>query len=259
MYLNILMKNFMNKIAIPILICNILFADSLSYYFFTIKEDYKEYSAGSIIDRDFNSFGDLNGIGIKYIKNYYYSDIYLITEASYGKSYYKGSYQNGTSIENEQYNVGIYNLKLGINTKFYLLELGYRFWNRGSSNSSSDYDEQYYWPYFALGLNSNLYFNSFVLKYNFKYTYALWPKLKIYLGNNPTINLGNTNGMEAEINFKKKINYIYSIGIFYKYVYWHINKSKKTTLIYNGNIYKIFEPESETRNQYIGIYLQKSF
>ena len=250
----------MKKIFSIICCSSILLADSFNYYFFSIKENYKEYYLGSIIDRDYNSFGDLNGIGIKYTKNYYYSNIYIISEASYGKSIYNGAYQDGEKLITHQSNVQIYNLLIGINTNPYLLELGYRFWNRGESNNPGDYDEQYYWPYIGVGIQNLLVFNnSFFVQYTLKYNYAFSPKLKVLLGNNPTIDLGTTTGAQAQISFSKKFNYKYKIGIFYRYVYWHINRSNEINLIYNGKTYKIFEPESETRNQYIGIYLQKSF
>lgn len=249
----------MKKISISIILCGFLFADSLNYYFFTIKEDYKEYLSGSIIDRDYSRFGEINGIGIKYTKNYYYSEIYLKVESSYGQSTYDGAYQDGTPITFHQNNVQIYNLNAGIYSRPYLLELGYRFWNRGNSNEEGDYNEQYYWPYFAIGMKYIFNFVNSSIKYYFKYNYAFSPKLKIYLGNNPIINLGTTSGLETQISFDKKLSYDYKVGIFYRYTYWHINRSETVNLYDNGKTYQMFEPESETRNQYLGIYLEKSF
>ena len=250
----------MKKIFSLIFISSLLLADNFNYYIFSVKENYKEYFLGNVIDRDYNSFGNLLGIGIKYTKNYSYSKIYIITEASYGTSIYDGAYQNGEKLITHQNNVQIYNLIAGINTNPYILEIGYRFWNRGKSNSLGDYDEQYYWPYIGVGIQNVLMFhNSFSIKYSLKYNYAFSPKLKVFLGNNPTINLGTTTGAQFQISFNKKLNYKYKIGIFYRYSYWHINRSNEVNLIYNNKSYLIFEPESETRNQYIGIYLQKSF
>ncbi len=249
----------MKKINLLVLFIAFLNADSLSYYFFSIKEDYKEYQSGSVIDRDYSSFGDINGIGIKYIKNYYYSQLYLKIEGSYGESTYDGAYQDGTPVKFHQNDVQIYNFNAGIYSKPYLLELGYRFWNRGNSDDEGNYDEQYYWPYFSLGIKNFFYFNSFSIDYYLKYNFAISPKLKVYLGNNPTIDLGATSGFETQIGFNKKLNYDYSIGIFYRFVYWHINRSKSVNLYYEGKTYQIYEPESETRNQYLGIYLQRSF
>jgi len=248
----------MKKISL-FLIAAFLYADSLNYYFFSIKENYKEYYNGSVIDRDYNSFGDLNGVGIKYTRNNYYSDLYFVAEAAHGTSIYDGAYQDGTPLKEKQSNVYLYTLKATINFKPYIFELGYRFWNRGKSGVGGDYEEQYYWPYFATGLMYDIDFNSFSINYYVKYNYAFSPKLKIYLGNNPTLNLGETSGIETQIEINKKIVSDYKIGIFYRFSYWHIEQSNIYNLYYKGQVYEVFEPESETKNQYIGIYLQKSF
>ena len=237
----------------------LLFGDTFNYYFFSLKENYKEYSLGKIIDKDYNSYGDMLGLGIKYNKNLGYLNFYLLTEATYGESIYDGAYQNGVAFKARQKNVGIYNLKAGLSDNFYILELGYRFWNRGNTDSIGDYNEQYYWAYIGFGFENYLKFNSFEINYYLKYNYALSPKLKIYLWNNPTINLGDTRGYEAEISLKKRVNYDFSLGVFYKFVYWHINRSNIYNIVYNGTIYQIYEPESETKNQYLGIFIQKSF
>jgi len=248
----------MKKISL-FLIAIFLYADSIDYYFFSLKENYKEYYGGSVIDKDYNSFGDLNGIGIKYTKDYYYSNLYVNVEAAYGNSIYDGAYQDGTPIKFKQKNVQIYNLKAGVYLRGYLLELGYRFWNRGKSSNEGDYDEQYYWPYIASGVMYKIKFSSITIDYYLKYNYAISPKLKVYLGNKPTLNLGTTTGIETQFGISKKINFDYSVGIFYRLSYWHINRSDIQKIIINNKNYQIFEPESETRNQYIGIYLQKSF
>jgi len=249
----------MKRISFLLLFTVLLNAESLNYYFFSIKENYKEYNSGNVIDRDYSSFGEINGIGVKYTKNYYYSQIYLKAEGSYGTSTYDGAYQDGTPVKFHQNDVQIYNFNAGFYSRPYLLEIGYRFWNRGDSGEEGDYNEQYYWPYFAIGMKYFLNFNSFSINYYLKYNYAFSPKLKVYLGNNPTIDLGDTTGVETQISYTKKFNYEYTLGIFYRFSYWHINRSKTVTINYNGNNYQLFEPESETRNQYIGIFLEKSF
>jgi len=248
----------MKKISL-FLIMAFLYADSFNYYFFSIQENYKEYYAGSVIDRDYNSFGDLNGIGINYIRNYYYSDLYFVAEAAYGTSIYDGAYQDGTPIKSKQKDVQIYNLRAGIYSRGYILELGYRFWNRGKSNIEGDYNEQYYWPYISTGVMYKIKFSTVSIDYYLKYNYAVSPKIKVYLGNNPTLDLGDTSGIETQFGISKKINFDYSLGIFYRFSYWHINRSNSKTVLINNQSYQIFEPESETRNQYIGIYIQKSF
>jgi len=247
----------MKKISLFIAV--FLYADNIDYYFFSVKENYKEYYGGYVIDRDYNSFGDLNGIGVKFTKNYYFSELYFITEAAYGISIYNEVYQDGTFITDKQKNVQIYNLKAGVCSRGYLLELGYRFWNRGKSNLEGDYNEQYYWPYIAAGVRYKFKFSTITIDYYLKYNYAIFPKLKVYLGNNPTLDLGETNGIETQLEINKKINFDYSVGIFYRLSYWHINKSNSKTVTINNQSYQIFEPESKTKNQYIGIYLQKSF
>jgi len=236
-----------------------LYADNLSSYFFTIKENYKEHYNGYLIDRDYNSFLDLKGIGIKYVQNFNNLKIYYITEAAYGNSIYDGAYQDGTPIKVKQNDVQLYNLKIGLNIKEYIFEIGYRFWNRGNSYTIGDYDEQYYWYYIVSGLNYKINFNSFSIESMVKYNYAFSPKLKVYLGNNPTLHLGTTTGLEAQLEINKKINYSYSIGIFYRVTSWHIEESKPEIITIDNEEYEIFEPESYTLNQYIGISIQKSF
>jgi hypothetical protein len=81
---------------------------------------------------------------------------------------------------------------------------------------------------------------------------ALNPQLKVYLGNEPTINLGFTRGygvlLPLYFHYKRFI-----FSLLYRYNHWHISKSESVNLCLNGNIYQIYEPESITNNQYLGI------
>ena len=246
------------KKIIFISIFSILFADNVRFYTFTLKENYKEYENNKVIDRDYNSWGDILGIGLKYITNYKNANLYIISELAGGNSVYKGAFQNGEPFEAKQNGVGLINLNLGINYSPYLIEIGYRAWNRGSSNNSGDYDETYYWSFLGIGFQKNWYINKSNIELIAKYKYAFNPKLKVYMGNEPILNLGQTRGFDTEFNYKYDFSGYY-LGIFYRFSFWHIHKSNETILTLNNQNYLIYEPESITKNQYLGIYLEKSF
>ena len=249
----------MKKIVFSVLIINFLFADNLNFYTFTLKENYQEIIEGNVIDKDYNNFGDMYGVAINYEKKLNYLTLIINTEYSTGTKTYDGSYQNGISLRAKVNNSYLYNIDGGIAFYPYFFSIGYRFWNRGYSNVSGDYDEQYYWNYLATGFKYNFLINKFTLNLLFQYQYALNPKLKIYLGNNPLIDLGTTDGYMGKVGIGYKINKHSSFGMFYKYDFWHINASDYVNLKLDNKNIPIFEPESYTRNQYLGLFYKLSF
>jgi len=249
----------MKKIIFSIFLSAFLFGDSLKFYFFSMKENYKEYEGGRVIDRDYSGFNDITGIGITYTNRYMYGRIILNGEFAGGDTVYNGSTQSGIPVKYNQTGMKLYNLSAAIESRAYFLKLGYRFWRRGSSNDPGNYNEDYYWSYISSGLHYFINSSKITFDTIFQYQYAINPKIKIYLGNNPTLNLGDTSGLMAKIDLGYKYSYNLKIGIFYKYDYWQINASNYGVLILNNQKYVIYEPDSETRNQYLGVYIQKSF
>lgn len=230
-----------------------LFALNINTYFFSIKENYKEYVNNINIDRDYNSFFDLSGVGIKIKHNFFKASV----EYANGNATYDGVTQNGKKLKVKENNVYIFNAFFSIGKVLYF-DAGYRLWNRGKSAYEGDYREKYYWPYIGASLDYNFKFNKFSFEPLISYQYAINPKLKIFIGNNPTLDLGNTKGYKIELPIFYKVNNI-KFFLFYRYQYWNINHSKIYILLLNNKYYPIFEPESKTRNQYLGIGLNFNF
>ena len=238
---------------LSIFLSSFLFAMNITPYFFSVKENYKEYIKGKIIDKDYNALFDMSGIGIKLTKSFFKASI----EYAYGNAIYDGADQNNQKIKAKENDVYIINALISLGDPL-SIDLGYRFWNRGKSAYEGDYGEEYYWSYVGLSLNYKFYFCNFIFEPTFSYQYAIDPKLKILLGNNPTLDLGDTRGYKIELPFYYKINNIDIFG-FYRYQYWHINKSNVYLLRVENQSFPIFEPESKTKNQYIGVGLSYKF
>jgi hypothetical protein len=224
---------------------------STEIYTYNLKLNYKEYINGKVIDRDYNKYGDILGIGIKYYKNSFF-DYYLKAEYSGGNSYYKGSSWNGVSLNSKQSGFYLLNLEAGIGKYFYFFG-GYRLWNRGKSHVDGDYNERYYWKYIGFKYSYKINFDKFYFYPEMGYKIAINPKMKIKLGNEPILDLGTTTGKFLELPFYYKYSNNIDFKIFYKYEYWHINPSNINVLVVDNHQYSIFEPESKTKNQYFGI------
>jgi hypothetical protein len=222
-----------------------------------LKLNYKEYIKGNVIDKDYNNFGDIFGIGVKYSNNKYFY-YYIKGEFSNGSSFYDGADWNGNKLKSKQNGFYLFNLETGIG-KYLNFFLGYREWNRGKSNIDGDYDEIYYWSYFGMKYSCEFIFNKFYFYPEAGYEMAINPKLKIKMGNNPILNLGDTTGGFIELPVYYKYNRNIFIKIFYKFEYWYIEKSNSAILILDNKKYEIFEPESITQNQYFGIGISFSF
>jgi len=249
----------MNKIVFMLILALNLFAYSnIEVYTFGMKLNYKEYSNSKVIDRDYSGFNDIFGIGIKYETGferfYFNSNI----EYAAGDSIYDGSTWNGVSIKVKQTGLYFFNAKAALGYREISFHIGYREWQRGSGNYSGDYKEIYYWPYVGVVLrkkvgNSKIYFFPQVA-----YNHGINPKLKVELGNNPILDLGDTYGGYIEMPLYFKIER-FKFDIFYRFEYWHIHKSKPALLVTSNGVSSIYEPESITKNQYIGVGVEFSF
>lgn len=221
------------------------------FYTYTIKLDYREYVNGKVIDRDYSSFGDILGIGVKYF-NKSYLDYYLKAEIASGESIYEGATWGGEPIKNKQKGLYLLTLEGGFGSRYFYFFGGYREWNRGKSANAWDYDEVYYWGYFGIKYSYPFVFQKIIFIPEAGYKLAINPQMKVKLSNEPVLDLGSTDGGFIELPIFVKYENVY-LKFFYRYQYWHINRSKTQVLILNGNKYLIFEPESITENQYLGI------
>jgi len=255
----ILQRNFMKKIFVSFLFFVVLFADNIKLYTFLLKENYKEYKGDYVIDRDDSNFKDIKGIGIELKHTFSFIDVYLNGEFSKGECVYDGAYQDETLVKFKQKDVRIYDISVRAQKYVLFLKLGYRFWRRGTSNDEGNYNEDYYWSYFGLGWNYFFNYKKININTIFQYHYALNPKVKVYLGNNPTLNLGDTGGLMGIIDIGYRYDNKILFGIFYKIDVWLISASDEGYLVLDNKIYQIYEPDSLTLNQYVGVYIQKSF
>ena len=239
---------------ISLFLATYLFSFEINTYFLTLKENYKEYANSQIIDRDYSNFNELTGLGISLEDKFIKGKLEFVT----GNATYDGSTQNGNKVKVTENNVYLINGYFSFGNPL-SIDIGYRFWNRGKSGYEGDYEEEYYWPYIGISLENKFSINNLIFRPLLSYQKAINPKLKILLGNNPILDLGNTTGFKVELPFYYKVDKSVKIFLFYRYQYWHINASKVYNITINGETYPIFEPESETRNQYLGVGLNFSF
>jgi hypothetical protein len=229
-------------------------AASVEYYLYSVNVDYKEYDDNGVyLDGESSSFGMLNGLGVKFSdkKNVFY---YLKGEYAYGNTDYDGRTWGGIPLSYRENNVYLYTLEGGIHpfNNPYYMAFGYRFWNRGKSDYAGDYNEQYYWPYFGMGYDYVFKLQDTYVTADFAYQRAVDPKLETDFGSGAKLDLGLTEGLKFQVGgyFKIKRNVFFSV--MYRYQFWHINRSASVNVNYNGRVISIHEPESYTRNQYLG-------
>ena len=231
----------------------ILFA-RVDVYTYSVKLNYKEYVNGNVIDRDYSSFSDILGVGVKYSDRFYY----LKGEYASGRSTYEGSNTNGDYLKNRQNGVYILNVEGGIGNYFYLI-FGYRKWNRGKSDYVGDYNEVYYWKYWGIKYAYPFKFEDGSFIPEAGYRLAIDPKMKAELGSGAVFNLGVTSGTFIELPFIFKYNNNLSFKFFYRYEAWLINPSDEKEITIDNKTYIMFEPESFTQNQYLGVGLVWNF
>ncbi|AZV46695.1 hypothetical protein C3L23_05230 [Nautilia sp. PV-1] len=238
-----------------LLIATFLFAQNIETYLYSVNVDYREYdSNGAYLDGESNSFGDLNGIGVKYHNAYANIKYYIKGEYAYGSTTYDGQTWSGTPLTLKKNNAWILNIQAALAPRRSPLYIGvgYRGWDRGYSDYPGDYDEYYYWPYMSFGYSYVFKINKLFVLPEIEYQYAINPKLDAKIGSGATLDLGTTTGYKAELKF----GYVYNnllITCFYRYQFWHISPSQPAVITLNGSQVTIYEPESYTRNQYLGI------
>ncbi len=264
----------MKKILfLSVTVSSILLANSLEITLSTLKFNYKEYSSGKVVDSVNSSFNNLPGINIKFTKKIGKFILNPNFEYNRGITHYSGSTWGGTPIFLTSHNVYLYNLNLigkynlfGNKTSIrkhnlYIMGgLGYRFWNRGKSDYTGDFNEQYKWAYYLLGGETKIQFNNkFTIGLQACYQKAINPKMKAYLGSGVTYNLGKTDGYRISIPVKYALKTNYGIVFRYTYDYWKINKSDIKNVTIFGVSVSTWEPNSKTKNQYFNIGFYYNF
>jgi len=262
----------MKKILILSIVNCILFGTSLEVSLSGLNFNYKEYMSNDILDSENSLFSDLYGINLRYIKNIKHSDLNLNLEYNRGVTHYKGITWQGSPLSLTENNVYIYNLSIIGNLNLWKNKIlkqrrylyisggfGYRFWNRGTTTYIDDYNEQYKWLYYLLGVKTTLCFNNFVTELQVYYQRAFDPKIKSYLGRKFTYNLAKTDGYRiiVPVRYILKDNY----GIVFKYIhdYWKIRKGNTQNIILSGSSVYIYEPNSRTMNNYLNIGFYYNF
>jgi len=223
-------------------------------YTYSVKLNYKEYINGNVIDKDYSSFSDILGVGVKYSDRFYY----LKGEYASGKSTYEGSNANGDYLKNRQNGVYILNVEGGIGNYLYFI-FGYREWNRGKSGYVGDYNEVYYWKYWGIKYAYPFRFEDGSFIPQVGYSLAINPKMRAEIGSNIIFNLGTTSEAFIELPFFINYNNNLSFKFFYKYDMWLINRSDEKYITADNKTYVIFEPKSFTQNQYLGVGLIWNF
>ncbi|WP_200763427.1 hypothetical protein [Nitrosophilus alvini] len=246
--------------------------DSFEIGLQTLKMDYKEYdTGGNFLDGDSTDlFGDMNGINAKAL--FHLKDVYYIgasIEYTKGKSHYEGSTWGGTPLSLTKDNVSILQPEISLigkkeynyGTLHSKIAFGYREWKRGKSDYSGDYDETYKWKYFYIGAGYKKEIAKRVsLGFSLGYQKALSPEMKAYLYDGATFKLGNTEGFKIEIPLEYTLTERIDIIGFYRYDYWEINHSDTVALTSGGSfVTYAYEPDSKTKNSYLGIKLKYSF
>ena len=235
-------------------------ADEIYLFFTDAKINYKEYINSYVIDKEDSNFNDINGFKFRYVKNL--GKFIFIPEISYlrGNTIYNGFNQNLNSISFKEYGVYIKKIKADIGYKinknlYGLIGLGVRIYNRGKGNLKGDYNEKYNFKFYELGFLVKKIIKKIKIGIRFLYHKAFYSKLKVFLQNNPIYNLYNTKGFDFEIPVEYKISKNISFLIEYDYEYW---KSEKSNIVFINNI-PTFEPNNETKNEYLNIGIKYQF
>lgn len=230
----------------------------VSFWTYSLKLNYKEYQNGVVIDRDYSNLGDIIGIGMKYKNHFENLKIYLKGEYAAGKSVYVGQTWNRVPITDTQNNFYLWNVESGFGNRGFYLILGYRYWNRGKSDSPSDYDEDYYWGYYGIKYTFSWEFKKILFAPSVSYFSALNPKMTAKLYGTHTYDLGNTDGANVILPFYYKEGNL-AFKIYYKWEYWHIRPSNIVVIQTDTKTLYTQEPESITENQYFGLGVVYSF
>ena len=93
---------------------------------------------------------------------------------------------------------------------------------------------------------------------NIQYQQGIDAKLKAYLFNGLNFKL-KTKGYKIEIPLKIRLDKNYGIALKYVYDYWKITNSSKQIVGIDGTNYVVYEPNSKTKNSYLGIGFYYNF
>lgn len=239
-----------------------------------LKMDYTEVdSSGSFLDKDSSNLSDIVGIEASLsfpLSKNFNGNIY----GSYhnGSSSYDGATWGGTPLSFTHTDVTIINMEGTID--YDLIEkshssplsmkiktgLGYRNWDRGMSDYVGSYNEIYSWAYGIIGTNLSYDLNKNVnIGLNFDYKKSFYGNLEIGLDSKTNLALDNVDGMTFSIPVEYKISNSFSLITEAKYEIWNIKQSDPKNVVISGTPVTIFEPESETKNTYLGIKAKFSF
>jgi len=250
----------MRYFIILIIVLSEIFAASLEVSLTSLKMNYEEINSNNrIIDSDKSKFYEMSGVRLKYRGNYFLN-YYINFEYIYGKTTYSGATWNNLPLYVTQNNVYILNTSSAIFLfKNFYLSIGYRKWNRGVSDYSGDYNEIYKWNYIGYGYEYFVGFSKILIVMNLQYQKAFNASLKANLGEGVELELLDVNGWNFASNLIYKLKRDVFLDLSYKYQYWYIGGSNVYSMILNSKTIYVQEPESYTRNQYLGVGLLYKF
>jgi len=255
------------KLLTLILTSSILFSFETEVLFSAIKFNYVEKENGTFLDSETSSYSKYPGIifSITQKSKFFYN---IGIEYNKGETTYTGATWGGTLLKLTEKNSFLYNVyskvgyllyedrtNLGIGKIYPVIGIGYRFWNRGKSDYVGDYDEEYSWKYFLIGSVFDVDMQKYNFGLNIQYQQGIDAKLKAYLFNGLTFQL-KTEGYRIEVPLKIKLDKNYGMALKYMYDYWKITDSSQIIIGTNSVVY---EPDSETKNNYLGIGFYYNF
>ena len=253
------------------LVSSILFSFETEILFSAIKFNYVEKENGKFLNSETCSYSKYPGIIFSITeKNEFLYNISI--EYNKGETTYIGSTWGGTPLKSISKNSFLYNLSLKIGYLFYedktnlgtigkvypVIGIGYRFWNRGKSNYIGDYDEEYSWKYFLIGSIFDIDMSIYSFGLNIQYQQGIDSKLKADLFNGLTFKL-KTKGYKIEVPLKIELYNNYGITLKYVYDYWKVTDSTKEIITVGNENYIVYEPNSETKNNYLSIGIYYNF
>ena len=258
------------KLLVLTLTSSILFSFETEILFSAIKFNYVEKENGKFLDSETCNYSKYAGIIFSVTKK---SDFFYNIGIEYnkGETTYTGSTWGGTPLKLTKENSFLYNIyskvgyllyedktNLGTGKIYPVIGIGYRFWNRGKSNYIGDYDEEYSWKYFLIGSIFDIDMKKYSFGLNIQYQQGIDAKLKAYLFNGLDFKL-KTKGYRIEIPLKIKLDKDYGIALKYIYDYWKVTDSSKEIIGVGNENYIVYEPNSETKNNYLSIGFYYNF
>lgn len=275
------MKKVLNKVVgLSIVCCFGLNANAFDYDnnltigFSGLNMNYIEYdSNGAFLDSEKSSLNEIYGVDASLtfpLSQRVNTNLY----GSYhsGSTVYNGSTWGGTSVSVTHEDVSIITMEGTIDYDLIKKSngtplsfkvktgVGYREWDRGLSNHIGDYNEVYSWAYGIIGTSVS-YDISKVLNVGFGFDYkkSFYGNMDVNLDSKFKIPLDDIDGMTFTIPVEYKVSKSFSLVTEAKYEIWNIAKSDLTTVRIGGINASVYEPESETKNTYLGLKAKFSF